>query len=61
VDFQSLVTNLQSDTLASLALFKPELAICATIVVLLLVRLLSIDRLIDPVWFALAGTVVAAW
>jgi len=61
VDFQSLVTELQSNTPASLALFKPELAICVTVVALLLVRLLSIDRLIDPVWFALAGTVVAAW
>jgi len=61
VDFQSLVTNLQSDTLASLALFKPELAICATIVVMLLVRLFSIDRLVDPFWFALAGTVIAIW
>lgn len=61
MDFQSLVTNLQSNTLASLALFKPELAICATIIVLLLVRLFSIDRLVDPFWLALAGTVLAAW
>lgn len=61
MDFQTLVTDLQTDTLASLTLFKPELAICATIVVMLLVRLCSIDRLVDPFWFALAGTVVAAW
>jgi NADH-quinone oxidoreductase subunit N len=61
VDFQSLVTNLQTDTLESLALFKPELAICATIVAMLLVRLFGISRFINPFWFALAGTAAAFW
>ena len=59
MDFQSLVTNLQSDTLESLQRFRPELAICATIVVMLLVRVFNWGQKIDPFWLALAGTLVA--
>lgn len=61
MDFQSLVNNLQSDTLASLQLFRPELAICATIVVMLLVRLFGVGQRLDPFWLALAGSFVAFW
>jgi NADH-quinone oxidoreductase subunit N len=61
VDFQSLVTNLQSDTVSSLQLFKPELAICATIVVMLFVRVFNWGQKIDPVWIAIIGTFVAFW
>ena len=61
MDFQSLVTNLQTDTLASLALFRPELAICATIVVMLLVRLFNVGQKLDPFWLAIAGALVAFW
>jgi NADH-quinone oxidoreductase subunit N len=45
----------------SLQLFRPELAICATIVVMLLVRLFNIGQKTDPFWFALAGSLVAFW
>ena len=59
---QSLVDNLITDTLEmSLPLFRPELIICATIVVLLLVRLFRIGAKIDPFWLALVGSAVAFW
>jgi NADH-quinone oxidoreductase subunit N len=61
VDFQSLVTNLQSNTVDSLALFRPELAICATIVLMLLVRLFNVGQKLDPVWLALVGCLAAFW
>src|SRR3990172_8595465 len=59
MDFQSLVTNLQTDTLESLQLFRPELTICATIVVMLLVRLFNWGQKIDPFWLALIGSLAA--
>jgi NADH-quinone oxidoreductase subunit N len=52
---------LQSDTLESLQLFRPELAVCATIVVMLLVRLFNWGQKIDPFWFALIGSFAALW
>jgi NADH-quinone oxidoreductase subunit N len=61
VDFQSLVNHLQSDTVNSLQLFKPELAICATIVVMLFVRVFTIGQKLDPFWLALIGTFIAFW
>src|SRR3972149_2113283 len=61
MDFQSLVNNLQSNTLDSLQLFRPELAICATIVVMLLVRLFNVGQRIDPFWPAPIGSLTAFW
>ena len=62
MSFQALVDNLLSDTLqVSLPLFRPELAICATIVVMLFVRLFNLGQKIDPFWFALAGSLAAFW
>lgn len=61
MDFQSLVNHLQSDTVSSLQLFKPELAICATIVVMLFVRVFTIGQKLDPFWLALIGTFIAFW
>jgi NADH-quinone oxidoreductase subunit N len=43
----------------SLVLFLPELTLCATIVVLLLVRLCNLDRFIRPVGVSLLGGLVA--
>ena len=58
--FQSLVNNLTNDTLQiSLPLFRPELIICATIVVMLLVRVFSFGYKLDPFWLALVGTFLA--
>jgi len=59
VDFQSLVNNLHSNTFESLQLFRPELAICATIIVMLLVRVFNWGQRIDPFWFAIVGSLVA--
>jgi NADH-quinone oxidoreductase subunit N len=59
VSLQSLVNHLTSDTLESLRLFRPELIICATIVVMLLVRVFRFGARMDPVLFALVGTFVA--
>jgi NADH-quinone oxidoreductase subunit N len=57
---QSLVDNLITDTLSvSLPLFRPELAICATIVVMLLVRVFNWGYKLDPFWLALVGSLVA--
>jgi NADH-quinone oxidoreductase subunit N len=58
--FQSLINNLTNDTLQiSLPLFRPELIICATIVVMLLVRVFSFGYKLDPFWLALIGTFAA--
>ena len=58
----SIVNHLLDDTLrASLPVFWPELAICATIVAMLLVRLVRLGEAIHPFWIALAGSIVAFW
>lgn len=55
--FQELIENLRSDTFASLQGFRPELAICATIVVMLLAR---IPRWrVNAFYIALAGSLAA--
>src|SRR5580698_5564267 len=60
MNFETLLDALMRDTTGkSLFLFAPELTICATIVVLLLFRLISLDRLIRPVAIALLGGLVA--
>jgi NADH-quinone oxidoreductase subunit N len=62
VSLQSLVNNLIFDTLdVSLPMFWPELTICATIVVMLLVRVFRWGQRIDPFLIALVGTAVAFW
>src|SRR5262245_57130600 len=49
-----------NDTLQqSLPYFRPELVICATTVVMLLIRLFRIGDKIDPFWLALIGIGVA--
>ncbi|MBI5761211.1 MAG: NADH-quinone oxidoreductase subunit N [Planctomycetales bacterium] len=56
--FSSLVDSLMQDTLGvSLPLFATELAICATIVLLLLFRLLNLDQRIPGAVLALAGSI----
>lgn len=57
-----LIERLQHNTLqVSIPGFQPELAICATIVVLLLGRMLPFTRWIDTLWIALGGTLVALY
>ncbi|HVU90473.1 MAG TPA: NADH-quinone oxidoreductase subunit N [Pirellulales bacterium] len=58
MNFQELVNNLRLDTIdVSLPGFRPELAICATIVVMLLLRLPRFR--VDAFYVALAGSVAA--
>ncbi|MEX0613556.1 MAG: NADH-quinone oxidoreductase subunit N, partial [Pirellulales bacterium] len=62
MSFQSLVDNLIADTLdVSLPLFRPELVICATIIVMLVVRLFRLGEKIDPFLLAIVGSAVALW
>lgn len=57
---QSLVDALKTNTLdVSLPLFRPELIICCTIVVMLLLRMPKLTAWIDPFLVALAGSAIA--
>ncbi|MCY2994057.1 MAG: NADH-quinone oxidoreductase subunit N [Planctomycetota bacterium] len=46
---------------SSIGVFLPELVLCATIVLLLLVRILSSGRRVDSFWLAFAGSGVALY
>ncbi len=62
MNLHSLVDSLLSDTLeVSLPLFGPELALCATIVLMLLVRVFRGGEHVPPFLLALGGSVVALW
>ena len=62
MNLTSLVDSLLSDTLVtSLPLFMPELAICATIVAMLLVRVIKGGEYIPSFLLAIAGTGMALW
>lgn len=57
---QTIVDSLISDTVQkSLPLFGPELVLCATIVILLLTRVLPLFNRIPPAWIALLGALAA--
>ena len=59
MNFHSLVEDVISDTLSSLPLFGPEIAICITIFVLLATRVLPVLDRIDAYYLTLLGLVVA--
>ncbi len=62
MNLQILIDELLSDTLkTSLPLFQPELALCATIVLLLLVRVFRGGEHIPSFLLALVGSGVALW
>jgi NADH-quinone oxidoreductase subunit N len=62
VDIGSLITGTLNDTLAvSLPLFRVELAIAATVVLLLLCRMLPVLRHADSAAIALGGAAFALW
>ena len=62
MNLQTLIDSLLSDTLqTSLPLFQPELALCGTIVLLLLVRVFRGGDLIPSFLMALVGSGVALW
>ncbi len=56
--FFNLISDLQTDTLRSLALFAPELILCVTIVILLLARMI-IGRGLSASLIALIGSLAA--
>jgi NADH-quinone oxidoreductase subunit N len=62
VDIGSIITGTLNDTLAvSLPLFRTELAIAATVVLLLLCRMLPVLRHADSAVVALGGAAFALW
>ncbi len=62
MDIGSLITGTLNDTLAvSLPLFRVELAIAATVVLLLLCRMLPVLRHADSAAIALGGAAFALW
>lgn len=62
MNFQTLIDLLIDDTLVtSLPNFKPELILCATIVVMLLVRIVRLGQLLPSFVLAVAGSVLALW
>jgi NADH-quinone oxidoreductase subunit N len=61
VALHELVNQLRIDTLASLWPFAPEIALCVTIVVMLLVRIPRWGRWIDAFWLMLIGSGLALY
>jgi NADH-quinone oxidoreductase subunit N len=62
VNLSSLIEKLLNDTLRdSLPVFQPELAICATVVVLLFARLFRFGGRIGPFVIAFVGSAAALW
>ncbi len=62
MNLQTLIDSLLNDTLqTSLPLFQPELALCGTIVLMLLVRVFRGGEHIPSFVIALAGSCVALW
>ena len=62
VNIGTLLSGTLTDTLTvSLPLFRPELALSATIVLLLLCRMLPVLRLLDSALVALGGAAFALW
>ena len=60
MNFENLLSRLIDDSTASaFSLFTPELALCGTIVALMLGRLFPIDRWFPPYWIAMLGTAAA--
>lgn len=59
MNFSDIISRLTDDTSTSLKLFSPELIVIATIVALLLIRLLGIDRKIPGSVVAIIGTALA--
>ena len=59
--FTDLIHSLVSDTLASVAGFRGELVLCATIVLILLLRIPKLTRWIDSFYVFLLGSALALY
>jgi NADH-quinone oxidoreductase subunit N len=61
VNFSQLINGLNEDTLHSLMLFRPELVLCATIVLVLLLNIMPATRRISSFLVTFVGALVALW
>ncbi len=62
VSLQAISRHLYADSLASLdVLFRPELVLCATIVLILLLKIIGPTSRIDSFFVMLLGVVLALW
>jgi len=62
VSIHDIVSHLIYDTKdTSLWAFRPELVLCATIVLMLLIRVLGLGRFVNSCYLALIGSGVALW
>lgn len=61
MNLQDLVQSLYKDTLESFSGFRPELILCATIVLILLLRIIRLTSRIDSFYVALLGSAIALW
>ena len=62
MDLGSILTSTLTDTMTvSLPLFRTELALAATIVLLLVCRMLPLARHLDSAFVALGGIAFATW
>jgi NADH-quinone oxidoreductase subunit N len=62
VNFQEIFQSLLSDTTSvSLPAFRPELALCGTIIVMLLVRVFNLGRREDAFFIALVGSALSLY
>jgi NADH-quinone oxidoreductase subunit N len=58
VNFEELVDKLNTNSIESLAQFRPELALCATIVLVLLLRIVGLTSRIDSFYVTMLGALV---
>lgn len=62
MSFYQLTQSVLDDTLGpSLTAFRPELVLCATIVLLLLARMFTSERSTSPFYITVLGTIAALW
>jgi NADH-quinone oxidoreductase subunit N len=62
VNLQEIVQHLYADSLASIdLLFRPELTLCAAIVLILLLKIIGPTSRIDSFYVALFGSALALW
>ena len=59
--FYNLIHSLVDDTVRSTAGFQGELVLCATIVLILVLRIPRVTSRIDSFWLALAGSAIALY
>lgn len=61
MNLQDLIQALYKDTLESFSGFRPELILCATIVLILLLRIIRLTSRIDSFYIALIGSALGLW